>query len=152
MIKSIFLEVSDRIGSRVPEFRWVDQDMGQIDVRQGERPQVAMPCSVVSVEFTDCSDIDSSGLNQACNGRIIVRMLWDKPMQRTATAYPTDKREADLDPYNTVGNMYLALQAMKSRLMSRVTRRSQRKVTRADGLFEYRMEFQFTADDETADV
>ena len=47
MIKQEIKAVFDIINS-VPAIKWVDEDYGQIDAYEGERPPVAFPCALVT--------------------------------------------------------------------------------------------------------
>jgi hypothetical protein len=72
ILGSIFLAVQARLTTQVPALRWIDQDMGQLEVYTGDRPPVAFPSSlldIVSINYSDCDE----GI-QICQATLEVRL------------------------------------------------------------------------------
>ncbi len=53
MNKELFVAVCDRLRERVPELRWIDAEMGQLNV--APRPPVAFPCCLVEMRYVRCT-------------------------------------------------------------------------------------------------
>ena len=53
MNKELFIAVCDRLRERVPELRWIDAEMGQLNV--APRPPVAFPSCLVEMRYVRCT-------------------------------------------------------------------------------------------------
>lgn len=52
MNKELFMAVCDRLRAEVPELRWIDAEMNQLNVTP--RPPVAFPCCLVDMRYLQC--------------------------------------------------------------------------------------------------
>lgn len=60
MNASIFVALCDHLTKEVPELRWIDEDEGQLNTPQGERPAVDFPCCLIDIQYPSCRDADET--------------------------------------------------------------------------------------------
>ena len=65
----LLLAIQEKIKTEMPEIKWCDQDLQQLEDFEGERPAVAMPC--VLVDFLD-TDFDQDG-NQVQTAKQVIQ-------------------------------------------------------------------------------
>lgn len=49
MNKDIFVSLCDRLEKEVPSLRWIDEDLGQLNVGNSTRPAVDFPCCLIDI-------------------------------------------------------------------------------------------------------
>lgn len=146
-MKTVYTAVMDRLKTQVPALRWIDLDTGQLDTAEADRPAVAFPCALVAISITRSSDI--TDLIQDCEARVTVRLAFNQPM-RTNSVAPSKVIETAMNPYDTIADVYAALQGWGNASFDPLTRISQDKENSRSGLFVYRLEFRTTYEDQTA--
>jgi hypothetical protein len=128
-MKTIYSAILARLTERAPELAWIDIDLGQAD-NQRERPGVAFPCALVDVALNNCEDL--YGAAQLCRASVRVRVIQNPPVNRTPEG---------LERYGLVNSVYDALQGYGTDYFNPLTRKSQQRESRSDGLFIVRIEF-----------
>jgi hypothetical protein len=148
-MKTIYSCLVKRLQEKVPSVRWVDIDTGQLERNGKERPAIAFPAALVNIAVTSCRDLTDT--IQACEARITLRVVFD-PLSagQTAAGVPDHIREASLNPYDLVSDIYAALQGFETQHFNALSRVSGEKEGRRD-LFVYKMVFRCEFDDYTAD-
>jgi len=149
-MKVIYNAILAQLKATVPAIKWIDQEMGQLDIKPGERPAVKFPCAIIGIEYNQCNDLDNSGKIQECKSNIIVRIAFDTPTQRTSSAASETIREKDLSPQDTINDIYKSLQGFGTDDFDPISRVSQRKEIRSDGLFVERIIFKCEFEDRSA--
>jgi hypothetical protein len=139
-MKAIYTAVMSRLKSEVEELKWIDLDEGQLD-RGGDRPSVAFPCALISVDLPQCVDLTTSGVQQ-CTALVTVRII-QNPLSRTNASAPAEVRETSLQRLDLIEKVSKILHTFKSDGFSSFSRTRQSKEARAD-LLAYRIEFQTT--------
>lgn len=118
----LFVEISNRLQQQVPQLKWIDEDTGQLDNFEGERPSVAFPCALIDVQFPSCDDFAQR--YQQCTANIRVRVAFDTTGERTSTKTPQQARELSLHKYAVTDAVYRALQGFETESFSPLTRKS----------------------------
>ena len=144
-MKTIYTAVMERLKSQIPALKWIDLDRGQLSQ---PKPPVAFPCALVGIKLPKCKSVTDS--IQDCEARITVRLAFDTNM-RTAGATPEAARSASLAVYDTIADVYAALQGYGTNNFDSLDRVSQGDEPTKNGLFIYKIEFSTTFEDETAD-
>lgn len=149
-MKTIYTAVLNRLNERVPAIRWIDLDFGQLETKSSDRPPVAYPCALITIEMPRCNDVTET--IQDCIALVTVRLAFD-PLAagRTAGNAPEEVRETALNPYDVISDVYSALQGYETDNFNAFSRQSQGKEKRA-GLFVYKMVFSTEFEDQTADA
>lgn len=136
----------DRLKSQVAAIRWIDFDTGQLD--SSERPPVAFPCALLSISVSSARDITDYA--QDCVGRVRIRLVFDQQMRTTSSA-TASVRNAALNPYNIIADVYSALQGWTAGNFSPLSRVRQDREPSRHGLFIYLIEFAVEFEDQTAE-
>ena len=71
---------------------------------------------------------------------------------RTAVGTPEGARNLSLEVYDTIADVYKALQGYSTANFDSLQRTKQGDVTRRDGLFEYDQEYATSVEDATAEA
>jgi hypothetical protein len=147
-MKTIYNAVLARLKEKVPALKWIDMDKGQLKkMGKEERPSVAYPCALVSIDLPNCKDITDT--IQDCKAVVTVRLAF-YPMDRTSADAPEDVREEALEPYDVIADVYAALQGFETDDFDTLSRSSQRTESH-DKLFIYQQVFTCRFEDETAE-
>jgi hypothetical protein len=147
-MKTVYSSLLKRLNEKVPSVRWVDIDAGQLEGNGKDRPPIAFPAVLVDIAVTRCRDLTDT--IQACEARITLRVAFDPlSIGRTAANAPEDVREAALNPYDVISDIYAALQGFGTQHFDTFSRISGEKEGRSD-LFIYKMIFRCEFDDYTA--
>ncbi|MDR1917016.1 MAG: hypothetical protein LBQ58_10630 [Synergistaceae bacterium] len=148
-MRTIYSSLVARLKEKVPALRWIDFDFGQLEqASAGQNPPVAYPCALVSIAIPRCHDLTET--IQTCEARITLRLAFNPLASgRTAANAPGDVREQALSPYDTIADVYAALQGFENGHFNALSRVSQEKESRND-IFIYRMVFRCEFEDETA--
>lgn len=148
-MKTVYTAVMGRLKT-INALRWIDLDTGQLEAGGGEtdRPAVAFPCALISIEIPRSTDITDR--SQDCEARITIRLAFDQQM-RTNSAAPEKVIETAMNPYDTIADVYGALQGWSGNEFDPLSRISQGKENGRGGLFIYRIVFRTTFEDQTAE-
>ena len=57
MNNEIFVALCDRLEKEAPSLRWIDEDLGQLNVGNSTRPAVDFPCCLIDIHYSDCRDL-----------------------------------------------------------------------------------------------
>lgn len=102
----MLLAIQEKIKTEMPEIKWIDQDMGQLEDYE-DRPPVAFPC--VLVDFID-TDFDQDGGNVQTGKQIIQFKLGFNAYTGTAAAVPVPQIEKALYFYELEKLLYQVFQ------------------------------------------
>lgn len=72
---NIYTTLMNRIKTEVPDIRWVDFDLGQLEAFDGDRPPVDWPCLLI--DFTDTGFEQMQGFQRG-NMQIQMRLGFDQ--------------------------------------------------------------------------
>jgi hypothetical protein len=101
----LFIDISDRLKSKVLELRWIDQDFGQLEMFE-YKPSVSFPCALIDF-------IQANYTNEAQNGQfgelMIQVRLGFTPFSQSSLISPTDVREKALSFYDVEQKVFEAL-------------------------------------------
>ncbi len=145
-MKTIYNALLEQIEKEVPEIKWIDLDCGQLDTN--ERPPVAFPACLLNIGIPDIQTIADT--IQYCKADITVRLVFDNK-GRTANNTNEQEREKSLKIYDTIANVYRALQGFSTENFDALNRTSQGKEKSRHGYFQYRIDFSCEFEDLTAD-
>lgn len=146
MDRKIYNQILEVLKEEVPELRWIDLDMGQLDTNK--RPAVAFPCLLVATAIngaaTHYQEADNYG--QTCNVSITVTLAFDT-VGATNSAAPQNVVDNSLSVYNIIDSVQKSLQGLETDTMERLVRVSQSKKNSRNGLFQYEIRFSTTVED-----
>jgi len=145
-MKTVYNEVIARLADQVPVLKWIEMDMNQLSQAQ---PSVKFPCGLIGIKLPKCKSITNT--LQDCEARISIRLAFDTQM-RTAAATPEDARNASMAVYDTIADVYAALQGWGTQYFNTLDRTSQGDEPTKNGLFIYKLEFSTTFEDATAEA
>lgn len=116
MIKDIFILIDDIIRTEVPEVRWVDFDLGQMDM---EAPPVSWPCVLIGFSDTEFSDL----LTDTQVGLVTVELrVAFNLKERTHSLADTAWRDIALSHLDTLHKIHMAMQGASAPCITEVTR------------------------------
>ncbi len=145
-MKTIYNQLLQRLEEKVPQLKWIDLDCGQYE--SNERPAVALPCCLLSIEVADTEDITET--IQDCKARISARLAFENT-GRTAGNAPEIVREKSLQVYDTIADVYKALQGFETENFEALRRTRQGKEKSRHGYFQYHIDFVCEFEDLTAE-
>lgn len=145
-MKTVYNAVIARLEEKVPAFKWIEMDMGQLSQ---PNPPVAYPCGLIGIKIPKCKSLTDT--LQDCDARISIRLGFDTTM-RTAAATPQAARAASLAVYDIIADVYAALQGWETQYFNSLDRVSQGNEPPKNGLFIYKIEFSTTFEDATAEA
>ena len=100
-----FLKLQSHIEKQVPEIRWIDQDLGQLETGD-QRPAISFPC--VLIDFTQAQYSNLSQLVQWLDFDISFRLGF-APYSSANSAAPDVSKEKALEYYDIEERLYVAL-------------------------------------------
>lgn len=138
MDKTIIIALMERIRAQVPEIRWIDLDMGQLQV--AERPPIAYPACLLDMEYTACNQLNRE--DQQVTVSIRLSIIADG-IGTTHAGTPTYIRDKALSVMDVLQRLHNALQWWDNdRMWMPITRSSVRPERRSDGLKVYNAVYQ----------
>ena len=146
-MKTIYVAIINRLKEQVPALRWIDLDVGQVDTPV--RASVAWPAALIGIEMTQARNYTET--HQTCVVRIPVNLCFNNTPDRTSANAPDEARERSLRIYDTIAEVYKALQGFETENFNTLHRVSQGKIARNDGMFLYRITFECEFEDITAE-
>ncbi|WP_295990517.1 hypothetical protein [uncultured Alistipes sp.] len=105
MNKELFIALQDRLKEQVPALRWVDAEMGQLNVVP--RPPVAFPCCLVDMRYLQCRSLTAGA--QRVAAQFTLRVAFQGCGSSCSEA-PTSVRERALEHMDTLEEIHRALQ------------------------------------------
>ena len=106
-LANLYLAIMARIKSEVPDIKWIDFDLGQLEAYDGERPPVEWPCLLI--DFTN-TEYDQMQGYQDGNVNVQLRLAFDE-YENTNGDTPTPLLEQALEYLEIEQQVYEALQA-----------------------------------------
>jgi hypothetical protein len=106
----LYADLSDHIKAQVPEIRWIDQDLGQLETFE-YRPEVSFPAVLIDFAATSYSEI--SELAQIGDVTIVLRLAF-APFSQSHQAAPTAVRDKALAYYALEQKLYNAVQGWQT--------------------------------------
>lgn len=101
----LFIALQERIKTAVPEIRWIDQDLGQLEYYE-QRPAVSFPC--VLIDFNSTTFDQESQLVQWGNVSIELRLAFP-PFSSANNVAPAATKENALKYYELEQKLFVAL-------------------------------------------
>jgi len=145
----LYLSIVERIKTEVPEIKYIDQDLGQME-NYDMRPAVAFPCALVDIDEFDFTDIGCNRTQNA-DGFVIIRLAnpqWSSSSGNTTTAV----REMGLSYYEVEHKLIQKLHGYAPEGFNRLMRRKVRTEKR-DDLYRVRIiAFSLNYTDKTTEV
>jgi hypothetical protein len=148
-MKTIYKAIANKLATDIPVLAWIDYDKGQMNVKPGQRPALKFPCALLRIEIPSASDITDTA--QEATARITVRLFFETFKQETAMAYTGDKQDKALEPYDTIADVYAALQGFETAEFDALSRSSSADEKRTDEYFGYQHIFTCKFEDLTAE-
>jgi len=145
-MKTIYLAVMAQLKAEVPAIKWIDLDTGQLDSQS--RPSVAFPCALISIGVVPKRSLTDT--IQDCTANITVRLAWENSGQ-TSSITPNAVLNQSLAVYDTIADVYKALQGFSTANFDSLNRRRQDREKSRHGLFQYRFDFSAEFEDDTAE-
>lgn len=102
----IFLKITKHLNQQVPELKFIDLDIGQLENYQ-DRPNVSFPCALI--DFTDSQYLDEHQTVQWWNGSIDIRIGF-APFSATNSLTPDAPKFMGLKFLELENKVYKALQ------------------------------------------
>lgn len=126
----IFIEIMARIKDRVPEIRYINQDIGQLD-NYTDRPAVSWPC--ILIEFEDFNFSDANAGIQIGEGALMIRLAHN-PFSDSSSLTENAVREKALQ-YNELSyKVNQALHGWSGESFGALMRSADNKIPREDGI------------------
>jgi len=137
-MEEIYTAIMARLKKMIPELRWIDIDEGQLEYYK-ERPAITFPCVLIDIELVKCTGLHENA--QICEANVGIRVVQNLPASRTNSVATASVRDTALDRYRFVEGVFLSLQSWGNGF-NPLSRQSQKKEKREDGLFVCRIDFQ----------
>lgn len=135
MEKKILIAICDRLQQEIPELRWIDVQMAQLNTE--ERPPVAFPCCLVDLAYTDCQALSAGRQKVSVQVTLQVGFL---PSGQTNAHAPEEVREKALYMFDVLAKIHTALQVWNNnRMFMPMQRKQVIPERRPDGLKVYQM-------------
>ena len=138
-MEEIYTAIMAHLKKEVKELKWIDLDEGQLEYYT-ERPSVAFPCALIDIAIVQAEDLYERA--QLCRATIGIRIAQNIPTSRTSSVAKDEIRASALERYRLTEKVYEVLQSWNSGLFNPLSRTSQKKESRKDGLFVVRIDFQ----------
>lgn len=149
-MKELYEAILDRLTAKVPDLKMIDFEMGQLDVLAlDQRPSVLFPCAFVDISYPLCDD-QGDGI-QLVTARANIRLAFECPLPTDSRASEA-RRAAALAIFETVDDVYKALQGYSTTEFSAFSRKSQTPDNRYAGIKIINMIFETTFEDDTAEA
>lgn len=135
MNKELFIALQDRLKEQVPALRWVDAEMGQLNVVP--RPPVAFPCCLVDMRYLQCRSLTAGA--QRVAAQFTLRVAF-QGCGATSSEAPAPVRDRALEHLDVLERIHTALQWWNfGRRINPMQRASVVPERRSDGLRVYAM-------------
>lgn len=145
-MKTIYTEISKKL-KEINTIKWIDFDKGQLDTN--ERPQIAFPAALISIDVYECQDITET--EQDCKAKISIRLAFDNQMKTEASTPSTALNKA-LSPYDVIADVYTKMQGFSTDYFSSISRKRQGKESNRSGIFVYTIVFNTQFEDISANL
>lgn len=147
-MKTLYSTISARLASKT-SLKFIDFDMGQLDaLEQGERPEVMYPCALLDIDYPNCDD--ETDTTQIVTARVSIR-LGIEQHNPTDNLVTETRRNSGLAVFDTVADVYKALQGYSTTNFSSFSRKSVRPYRAFKGIKVVDIVFETTFEDTSAD-
>jgi hypothetical protein len=146
-MKTIYNEIITRLKAEVPALKWIDMNIGQLDTI--ERPALMWPCALISIKIPRAKSLTDT--LQDCTAQITITLGFDRP-ERTSANAPNEQRNAGLAAYDTIADVYAALQGWGTPYFDSLNRTNQGDGNIKNGVFRYPIVFTAEFEDATANT
>lgn len=143
---TIYKAILDRLTAEVPEYNWIDWDIGQLDAFKENYP-VQFPCCLIdfpSIQWTDQGDEIEMG-----DTMVQLRIAWNMFDDWNKHTPEAVKVEAQAK-FDIIKDTYKALKGFDADNFSPLTRMQQTTERRVDGLKVITIQFTCELYDESA--
>lgn len=144
---NLFLKVKARLKDQVPELKYIDQDLGQLE-NYGTKPPVSWPCALIEVDEFEFSDV--GGYNQQIGDGFLIVRLANPSYSPTSNITPAQVTLKGLEYYDLEQKIYVALHGWSEAGFSKLLRRRSKKEERNDNVRVRVIPFAVSFDDDTA--
>ena len=144
---NLYLKILGRLKTAVPDLRYIDQDLGQLE-NYDLRPPVSWPCCLIDIEEFQFSDIGSNNMQEA-TGIVSLRIGLVKYTESN-NLVPDNIRPNAMKYYETEQKVYEALQGWEDDGFSRLLRRGTNTERREDDIRVRVLKFAVSWEDDTA--
>lgn len=145
-MKTIYNAIMNKL-TEVSKLKWIDLDRGQLE--EQDRASIAFPGAIILIEIPGCKSLTDK--IQDCKAVITVRLAWNITPARTSSKAPDAARNSSLEIYDTISEVYACLQGFETQNFNALSRTSQGKESRSDGLFVYKIVFECEFEDNSAE-
>ncbi len=104
----LLLKLQAHIKEKVPEIKYINQDLGQLEVYDMDSPSVSWPCVLVDMSDTNYADLHQ-GVQEANMCTLMFRLGFN-PFSQTSNLQPEEVRKLGLYYYELEHKLYIALQ------------------------------------------
>ena len=147
-MKTLYNTISSRLQTEA-NLNFIDFDLGQLDVLEtGERPAVAFPCALLDISYPNCDD--ETDTTQMVTALINIR-LGIEQQSPTDSLSSEIRRNSGLAVFDTVEEVYKALQGFSDGNFSSFSRRSVKPYRNFKGIKVVDMVFETTFEDLSAE-
>lgn len=140
-MKDLYVEISERLSSKVPQLRLIDLDYGQIDA-QGRRSVMGFPLALVLISLTRCED--KSRTEQDRHVQIAIRLAWEAWPEETSSVTPDRWKFKALENMNLIDRVIDSLHGWGGSFFDYLSLINVTPERRADGLAVYRLTFEMS--------
>lgn len=142
MNNEIFVALCDRLEKEAPSLRWIDEDLGQLNVGNSTRPAVDFPCCLIDIHYSDCRDLTET--EQLVKLNITLKLAF--PYQgESYSKVPEEVKKRALERYSIVSEVHDCLKGWTAEEMfSPLSRRSGRPSVIAGGIKTYTLVYETT--------
>ena len=128
---NLFDQIVKRLTLKVPELRFIDQDLGQLE-HYSNQPAVSWPCALVDIKEFNFTDIGNDHL-QLGTGLIQIRVA-HTPYSPSNSLAPQDVREKAVGYYALEQKVFKSLHGWQEIGFSKLLRRYERTESRNDNI------------------
>jgi hypothetical protein len=149
LFAQLFLAIQEQIKAAVPEVRYIDQDLGQLDYYE-DRPAVSWPCAFI--DFPAAQYQDESQEVQWAAVNVSIRIGFS-PFSSANSLSPDISKENALQFYEVENKLFKALQGFDANgCIQPLTRISAHTEKRQDPFRVRELLFTTATEDDTAQV
>ena len=124
----MFIEISDRLKTMVPDLRYINQDIGQLEYYES-RPSVSFPC--VLIDFEGFTFTEEGELSQIAEGDVKIRLA-HAPFSDASNLVPDVVRDKALTYYDIEWLVFKALHGWQGDSFGALMRKSANTEKRED--------------------
>jgi hypothetical protein len=148
ILANIFLEIQARILAEVPEVKWIDQDLGQLEFYDRERPPVLFPAVLIDIPSATYSD--AGQYSQLAETTLEIRLAV-AAYKQASHVHSLQHREKALEYYNIEHKLNQVLHGWSnSQFFSSLSRTGSITERREDNIRVRSLRYALTFSDSTA--